>query len=65
MPSVTPNLPDILAPGAGTTQAQLAGTIHCDYPSWVEFLCFDINGVLLGQPPILGRSASCCLAPAR
>lgn len=24
-------------------QAQLAGTIHCDYPSWVEFLCFDIN----------------------
>ena len=22
---------------------QLAGTIHCDYPSWIEFLCFDIN----------------------
>jgi acyl-lipid omega-6 desaturase (Delta-12 desaturase) len=24
-------------------EAQLAGTIHCDYPGWVEFLCHDIN----------------------
>ncbi len=24
-------------------QAQLAGTVHCDYPAWVEFLCHDIN----------------------
>ena len=23
--------------------AQLAGTVHCDYPAWVEFLCHDIN----------------------
>jgi acyl-lipid omega-6 desaturase (Delta-12 desaturase) len=23
--------------------AQLAGTIHCDYPWWVEILCHDIN----------------------
>lgn len=23
--------------------AQLAGTVHCDYPRWVEFLCHDIN----------------------
>jgi acyl-lipid omega-6 desaturase (Delta-12 desaturase) len=23
--------------------AQLAGTIHCDYPHWVEILCHDIN----------------------
>lgn len=23
--------------------AQLLGTIHCDYPFWVEFLCHDIN----------------------
>jgi omega-6 fatty acid desaturase (delta-12 desaturase) len=23
--------------------AQLAGTIHCDYPRWVEILCHDIN----------------------
>lgn len=23
--------------------AQLAGTIHCDYPGWVEYLCHDIN----------------------
>jgi omega-6 fatty acid desaturase (delta-12 desaturase) len=24
-------------------QAQLSGTVHCDYPGWVEFLCHDIN----------------------
>jgi omega-6 fatty acid desaturase (delta-12 desaturase) len=24
-------------------QAQLAGTVHCDYPGWVEFLCHDIS----------------------
>jgi acyl-lipid omega-6 desaturase (Delta-12 desaturase) len=23
--------------------AQLTGTVHCDYPRWVEFLCHDIN----------------------
>jgi acyl-lipid omega-6 desaturase (Delta-12 desaturase) len=24
-------------------RAQLAGSVHCDYPAWVEFLCHDIN----------------------
>ncbi|MDY6786415.1 MAG: fatty acid desaturase [Cyanobacteriota bacterium] len=24
-------------------RAQLSGTVHCDYPRWVEFLCHDIN----------------------
>lgn len=24
-------------------EAQLCGTVHCDYPWWVEFLCHDIN----------------------
>lgn len=24
-------------------EAQLCGTVHCDYPGWVEFLCHDIN----------------------
>jgi omega-6 fatty acid desaturase (delta-12 desaturase) len=24
-------------------QAQLSGTVHCDYPRWVEILCHDIN----------------------
>ncbi|NEN92341.1 MAG: fatty acid desaturase [Okeania sp. SIO3H1] len=24
-------------------EAQLFGTVHCDYPRWVEFLCHDIN----------------------
>jgi acyl-lipid omega-6 desaturase (Delta-12 desaturase) len=23
--------------------SQLAGTVHCEYPRWVEFLCHDIN----------------------
>ncbi|KAG6557370.1 hypothetical protein Mapa_001300 [Marchantia paleacea] len=24
-------------------EAQLTGTVHCDYPAWVEFLCHDIS----------------------
>ncbi|MEB3174616.1 MAG: fatty acid desaturase [Cyanobacteriota bacterium] len=24
-------------------EAQLKGTVHCDYPKWVEILCHDIN----------------------
>jgi acyl-lipid omega-6 desaturase (Delta-12 desaturase) len=24
-------------------QDQLTGTVHCDYPGWVEWLCHDIN----------------------
>lgn len=24
-------------------EAQLAGTVHCTYPRWVELLCYDIN----------------------
>lgn len=24
-------------------EAQLVGSVHCDYPRWVEFLCHDIN----------------------
>lgn len=24
-------------------QAQLGGTVHCDYPNWIEVLCHDIN----------------------
>lgn len=24
-------------------EAQLTGSVHCDYPYWVEFLCHDIN----------------------
>ena len=26
-----------------SAQAQLAGTVHCDYPRWIEFLCHDIS----------------------
>lgn len=38
--------PDIQFQPAATwheAQAQLSGTVHCDYPRWVEFLCHDIN----------------------
>lgn len=24
-------------------ESQLSGTVHCDYPRWIEFLCHDIN----------------------
>ena len=24
-------------------EAQLSGTVHCDYPKWIEVLCHDIN----------------------
>ncbi|MEO0855090.1 MAG: fatty acid desaturase, partial [Cyanobacteria bacterium J06648_11] len=24
-------------------EAQLSGTVHCDYPAWIEWLCHDIN----------------------
>jgi omega-6 fatty acid desaturase (delta-12 desaturase) len=27
----------------GAGEAQLKGTVHCDYPRWVEILCHDIN----------------------
>eukprot|EP00887_Chlorella_sp_A99_P001620 scaffold8.g1620.t1 len=38
-----PHIPFKSADEWNPAQAQLAGTVHCDYPSWVEFLCFDIN----------------------
>ena len=39
-------VPDIaFAPGDtwNEAEAQLSGTLHCDYPRWVELLCHDIN----------------------
>lgn len=39
-------VPEIsFAPGSSWNQAeaQLSGTLHCDYPRWVEVLCHDIN----------------------
>jgi omega-6 fatty acid desaturase (delta-12 desaturase) len=38
--------PDIQFRPVGTwnaVEAQLNGTVHCDYPHWVEVLCHDIN----------------------
>ena len=38
-----PDIPFIPADQWNEAQAQLFGTVHCDYPRWVEFLCHDIN----------------------
>lgn len=37
------NIPFISASEWNEALAQLAGTVHCDYPHWVEVLCHDIN----------------------
>jgi acyl-lipid omega-6 desaturase (Delta-12 desaturase) len=38
-----PEIPFTPPEGWNEVQAQLFGTVHCDYPRWVEFLCHDIN----------------------
>eukprot|EP00271_Cylindrocystis_brebissonii_P001231 TRINITY_DN11559_c0_g1_i2.p1 TRINITY_DN11559_c0_g1~~TRINITY_DN11559_c0_g1_i2.p1 ORF type:complete len:455 (+),score=71.65 TRINITY_DN11559_c0_g1_i2:360-1724(+) len=38
-----PHIPFKPAGEWNAAQAQLGGTVHCDYPSWVEVLCHDIN----------------------
>lgn len=38
-----PEIPFTPAEKWNEAQAQLSGTVHCDYPWWVEFLCHDIN----------------------
>ncbi|MGB3509597.1 MAG: fatty acid desaturase [Microcoleaceae cyanobacterium] len=39
----TPKIPFTPAEEWNEAEAQLFGTVHCDYPGWVEFLCHDIN----------------------
>lgn len=39
----TPEIPFKPTQQWNEAMAQLAGTVHCDYPRWVEFLCHDIN----------------------
>ena len=39
----TPKIPFTPAEKWNEAEAQLFGTVHCDYPGWVEFLCHDIN----------------------
>lgn len=39
IPEITFKTPDQWSAG----EAQLKGTVHCDYPKWVEVLCHDIN----------------------
>ncbi|KAL0286450.1 UNVERIFIED_CONTAM: Omega-6 fatty acid desaturase, chloroplastic [Sesamum angustifolium] len=38
-----PHIPFKSSEEWNAAQAQLHGTIHCDYPSWIEVLCHDIN----------------------
>lgn len=38
-----PHIPFKPAEEWNAAKAQLSGTVHCDYPRWVEFLCHDIS----------------------
>lgn len=38
-----PEIPFNYASNWNEAQAQLSGTVHCDYPKWIEVLCHDIN----------------------
>jgi len=38
-----PEIPFTPAEDWSEATAQLTGTVHCEYPRWVEFLCHDIN----------------------
>ncbi|MBE9179455.1 fatty acid desaturase [Oculatella sp. LEGE 06141] len=38
-----PEIPFETVDNWNAAQAQLTGTIHCNYPRWVEVLCHDIN----------------------
>ncbi len=38
-----PEIPFYAADKWQAALAQLSGTVHCDYPRWVEILCHDIN----------------------
>ncbi|CAN7070249.1 unnamed protein product, partial [Brassica oleracea var. botrytis] len=38
-----PHIPFKPADEWNAAQAQLNGTVHCDYPSWIEILRHDIN----------------------
>ena len=38
-----PEIPFKPAAEWNEAEAQLSGTVHCDYPWWIEFLCHDIN----------------------
>lgn len=38
-----PDVPFVVESKWNAAIAQLSGTVHCDYPRWVEFLCHDIS----------------------
>eukprot|EP00249_Psilotum_nudum_P026976 c34152_g1_i1 orf=245-1597(+) len=38
-----PHIPFRNADNWNSAEAQLSGTVHCDYPKWIEILCHDIS----------------------
>lgn len=38
-----PHIPFKAGKEWNAAKAQLSGTVHCDFPKWVEFLCHDIS----------------------
>ncbi|NP_001413388.1 omega-6 fatty acid desaturase, chloroplastic [Spinacia oleracea] len=38
-----PHIPFKSSKEWNAAQAQLSGTVHCDYPRWIEILCHDIS----------------------
>jgi len=38
-----PHIPFKSSDEWNAAQAQLNGTVHCNYPQWIEILCHDIN----------------------
>lgn len=38
-----PDIPFYTADKWDAVKAQLSGTVHCNYPRWIEILCYDIN----------------------
>ena len=45
-------------------EAQLAGTVHCSYPRWVEILCHDINVHVPHHVSVAGPSYNLRMAHA-
>lgn len=38
-----PDIPFHKADAWNAVESQLSGTVHCEYPRWIEWLCHDIN----------------------
>jgi hypothetical protein len=41
--AIAPHIPFKEGKEWNAAKSQLSGTVHCNYPAWVEFLCHDIS----------------------